>query len=38
MGRVGQADEVASLVVYLASKSAGYITGEVISMNGGIYT
>ena len=38
MGRFGQADEVASLVVYLASKSAGYITGEVISMNGGIYT
>ncbi len=29
--------EVAGLVTYLASERAGYITGEVVSINGGIY-
>ena len=38
VGRFGRADEVASLVGFLASKDASYITGEVISINGGIYT
>lgn len=37
-GRFGTAEEVASLVGFLVSKEAGYITGEVISINGGIYT
>jgi 3-oxoacyl-[acyl-carrier protein] reductase len=36
MKRAGSADEVASLVHYLASDEAGYITGQVISVNGGI--
>lgn len=36
--RFGDAEEVASLVLFLAGKSAGYITGEVISVNGGLYT
>ena len=38
MGRFGLADEVADLVAFLASDKAAYITGEVISINGGIYT
>ena len=37
-GRFGKPDEVASLVSFLASKEASYITGEVISINGGLYT
>ena len=38
MGRFGSADEVADLVAFLASDKAAYIPGEVISINGGIYT
>lgn len=38
MGRFGSADEVADLVAFMASDKAAYITGEVISINGGIYT
>lgn len=37
-GRFGDAEEVAELVAFLVSDVAGYITGEVISINGGIYT
>ncbi len=37
MKRAGTAEEVASLVGYLASKESGYITGQVISVNGGMY-
>lgn len=36
--RFGQAEEVADLVAFLASEKAGYITGEVISINGGLHT
>lgn len=38
MERFGEVEEVASLVNYLASKDASYITGEVIHVNGGLYT
>lgn len=37
MKRFGKANEVASLVNYLLSEDAGYITGQVISVNGGLY-
>jgi 3-oxoacyl-[acyl-carrier protein] reductase len=36
--RFGQPEEVADLVGFLASDRAAYITGEVISINGGLYT
>ena len=36
MQRFGTADEVAELTGFIASKSASYITGQVISINGGI--
>jgi len=35
--RVGTADEVASLIAYLASDDAGYSTGTVFNVNGGMY-
>lgn len=37
MNRFGEPDEVAALVAFLASDQAGYITGECISINGGLY-
>jgi 3-oxoacyl-[acyl-carrier protein] reductase len=37
LGRYGQGEEVAKLVAFLASDSAGYITGQTISINGGMY-
>jgi 3-oxoacyl-[acyl-carrier protein] reductase len=36
MKRAGRADEVAALVSFLASAEAGYITGQIISINGGM--
>ncbi len=38
MNRFGSAEEVAALVAFLASDDASYITGECISINGGLYT
>ena len=37
-GRFGKPEEVAALVAFLVSDDAAYITGEVISINGGLYT
>jgi 3-oxoacyl-[acyl-carrier protein] reductase len=37
MQRVGQVDEVAATVSFLMSEDAGYITRQVISVNGGMY-
>ncbi|MDL2221076.1 3-oxoacyl-ACP reductase FabG [Parabacteroides sp. OttesenSCG-928-N08] len=37
-GRFGTSEEVAALVGFLASEQAAYITGEVVSINGGLYT
>ena len=36
--RFGEAQEVADLVSFLVSKKASYITGEIININGGIYS
>ncbi|CAM1349484.1 3-oxoacyl-ACP reductase FabG [Tenacibaculum halocynthiae] len=36
--RFGEAEEVAHVVSFLASKKSSYITGEVININGGIYS
>ena len=36
-GRLGEVGEVAALVAFLASDAAGYITGETIHINGGLY-
>lgn len=38
VNRFGEAEEVADLVSFLASKKASYITGEIININGGIYS
>lgn len=38
MNRFGKPEEVAALVAFLASEEASYITGECISVNGGLYT
>lgn len=37
MARLGQADEIAHAVAFLASPGAGYITGETLHVNGGMY-
>ena len=35
-GRMGDADEIAAAVLYLASAEAGYVTGTTLHINGGM--
>ena len=37
LGRMGQLEEIAAAVCFLASKEAGYITGHVMNISGGLY-
>jgi len=36
MGRMGEGEDIAAAVVYLASKEAGYVTGQTLHVNGGM--
>ena len=37
LGRLGESEDVAQAVLFLASKGAGYMTGQVLGVNGGMY-
>jgi 3-oxoacyl-[acyl-carrier protein] reductase len=37
IGRIGQPEDIAQAVKFLASEEAGYITGQVLAVNGGMY-
>ncbi|HEX4845956.1 MAG TPA: 3-oxoacyl-[acyl-carrier-protein] reductase [Geothrix sp.] len=37
LGRMGTAEDIAASVAFLASDEAGYVTGQVLSVNGGMY-
>lgn len=37
LGRLGTSEDIADSVAFLASPSAGYITGQVLGVNGGMY-
>ena len=37
LGRLGRPEDIACAVVYLASEEAGYVTGQVLNVSGGLY-
>ena len=37
MGRLGEPEEIADAIVFLASQRASFITGQVLAVNGGMY-
>jgi 3-oxoacyl-[acyl-carrier protein] reductase len=37
VGRLGRPEEVADAVAFLAGEAAGFITGEILDINGGIW-
>jgi 3-oxoacyl-[acyl-carrier protein] reductase len=37
MGRLGKPEEIADAIVFLAGPRAGFITGQVLAVNGGMY-
>jgi 3-oxoacyl-[acyl-carrier protein] reductase len=37
LGRLGEAKDISAAVLFLASENAGYITGQVLGINGGMY-
>jgi 3-oxoacyl-[acyl-carrier protein] reductase len=37
MERLGKPEDVAEAVLFLVSEASGYITGQVLNVNGGIY-
>jgi len=36
MGRMGEGEDIGAAVAYLASKEAGYVTGQTLHVNGGM--
>lgn len=38
LGRLGEADDVARVIAFLAGPDAGHVTGQVLSVNGGLHT
>jgi 3-oxoacyl-[acyl-carrier protein] reductase len=38
MNRFGESEEVAGVVAFLVGKDSTYVTGQVISVNGGLYS
>jgi NAD(P)-dependent dehydrogenase (short-subunit alcohol dehydrogenase family) len=37
LGRIGQPEDIAAVAVFLASDEAGWMTGELVHVNGGLY-